>query len=63
MPIILLHDINNDLNKKSSLLMKMLDIPVTNGTNAISINDLYNILMDEEKLNKIVSIMKNKAFW
>jgi hypothetical protein len=48
-------------NTKAKELFKLLNIPHSN--TVVHNVDLYEILMDEERLNKIVSIMKNKAFW
>lgn len=50
--------------KKSSELMKLLNIPyyVTH-EDAVRITDLYDILMDEDKLSDLVAKLKLKAFW
>jgi len=48
-------------DEKARKLMDKLDIPRVG--RAVNIVDLYNVLMDEEKLKRIVSIMNNKAFW
>jgi hypothetical protein len=48
---------------KARELMKLLDIPIDKYSSEINITTLYEILMDEEKFAKIVSVMKNKAFW
>jgi len=52
---------HNDKYKKALDLCKMLDIP--HSLNNIYIVDLYDILMDEEKLRVLVSKLRNKAFW
>jgi hypothetical protein len=52
---------------KATILMEALDIPVhsdvlSHWTEVYSV-DLYDILMDEEKLKVLVSKLHNKAFW
>lgn len=50
-------------------LMKFLEIPCTQGRvweripPTVSAFDLYDILMDEEKLRVLVCKLRNKAFW
>jgi hypothetical protein len=55
--------------KKSHQMLKILEIPTdSNGMVCwkpakISSIDLYDILMDEERLKVLVSKLRNKAFW
>jgi hypothetical protein len=51
---------SNDRYRKAVSLCKMLDIPLSLG--CICVEDLYDILIDEEKLKKLVSTVKLKAF-
>ena len=47
-------------------LIKFLEIPYEEAyyyEKHISATDLYDILMDEEKLRVLVSKLRNKAFW
>lgn len=44
-------------------LMQFLEIPVSTYSGTVCSKDLYDIMMDEEKLKKIVSKLKCKAFW
>jgi len=59
----------HDKWKKAEDLCKMLDIPFYAYTKPepeegkIKVTDLYDILMDEEKLKVLVSKLKLKAFW
>lgn len=54
---------------KAADLMKILDIPFYAFSfpypeeGKIKVTDLYDILMDEEKLRVLVSKLRNKAFW
>ena len=57
------YTISSSQISKARELMKLLDIPVSQYSSEINITTLYDIFMDEEKLNKIVSMMKNKTFW
>lgn len=41
--------------------LEKLDIPVHNYN--IGVEDLYNILKDEQKLQQLISRLKNKVFW
>jgi hypothetical protein len=43
-------------------VMDFLKIPI-DVVGCVNTVDLYNILMDEEKLKTIVSKLRNKAFW
>ena len=64
---------NTDENedKKVRDALKVLEIPCEPvysqkknfWVNAIDSKDLYDILMDEEKLRVLVSKLRNKAFW
>lgn len=47
--------------EKADEILKMLEIPVKQGR--VDSDVLVAILMDDEKLNKLVSKLKNKAFW
>lgn len=47
--------------KKYHDVMNILEIP--HGHETMMIKDLYDILMDEEKLRVLVSKLRNKAFW
>jgi hypothetical protein len=47
--------------KKYHDVMDILEIPQGHGT--VHIKDLYDIFMDEEKFNKLVSKIRLKAFW
>ena len=53
--------------EKAHALLDFLEIPHNEpsykGDDKISILDLYEVLTNEEKLNKIVSKLKLKAFW
>lgn len=55
--------------KRAIALMKILDIPCNRCLPSdhipptIYATDLYDILMDEEKLQALVSKLKLKAFW
>lgn len=52
--------------KVAHRLLDFLDIPYANtydGNDHMSVLDLYNILMDEKKLQAIVSKLNLKAFW
>jgi hypothetical protein len=58
--------------RKSKALMNILDIPyldktvyntTTDDFANVCATDLYDILMDEEKLRVLVSKLRNKAFW
>ncbi|HET8792654.1 MAG TPA: hypothetical protein VFM31_02585 [Nitrososphaeraceae archaeon] len=42
-------------------LMEFLEIPVSSGK--VNITNLYDVLMDEEKLRLLASKLKLKAFW
>lgn len=59
-------DLNEHLNKIHHLF-DFLEIPYHNsiitGSDHMSVFDLYDILMDEEKLRVLVSKLRNKAFW
>jgi hypothetical protein len=48
--------------EKAKKLMVFLEIPI-DYSNSVSIDKLYDIIMDEEKLKKLVSKLKLKAFW
>lgn len=59
---------------KAIKLMEILEIPHTpilnnlgagkyHYTSSVKVGDLYDILMDEEKLKILISKLKNKAFW
>ena len=54
--------------KRAIALMEILDIPCNKWPAAhippiVEATDLYDILMDEEKLQILVSKLKLKAFW
>ncbi len=55
------HDEMNAQDEEARKLIDKLGIP-REGNN-VHVFDLYNILMDEEKLRKIVSYMNNKMIW
>lgn len=50
--------------KKSTELMKLLNIPYyVTEEDAVRITDLYDILMNDDKLSELVAKLKLKAFW
>ena len=53
--------------KKAQALFDFLEIPyhksIIVDQDHMSVLDLYDILMDEEKLRVLVSKLRNKAFW
>jgi hypothetical protein len=51
-----------EASDKASELVKFLEIPLED-YNYINKVDLYNIIMDDEKCKKLISKLKNKAFW
>jgi hypothetical protein len=58
-----------DKIRKSHEMLKVLEIPTDSSgvvswkPAKISSIDLYDILMDEEKLRVLVAKLRNKAFW
>jgi hypothetical protein len=50
------------LSEKATKFMEFLEIPMTD-YNYIDKRDLYDFLMDKEKCEKLISKLKNKAFW
>lgn len=50
---------------KSKELMKFLEIKygINSSEDSVKITDLYDILMNEEKLHKLISKLKLKVFW
>lgn len=51
---------------KAQSLMEFLDLPVIDSFgkwSSVYSHDLYDIFTDEEKLKKLVSKLKLKAFW
>ena len=54
----------DEIQKKFKMareLMEFLEIPVSSGK--VNITNLYDVLMDEEKLRLLSSKLKLKAFW
>lgn len=60
-------DARESKNDKAKEVMDLLEIPTipVNAPNWYEIYamDLYDILMDEEKLKTLISRLRNKAFW
>ena len=56
--------VKNNLNKIviTQELMEFLEIP-TGLAGQIKSTDLYDILMDKDKLKVLISKLRNKAFW
>lgn len=53
-------------NKKAAEFLKELGIPIIDydgDFHCVMASSLYDILNDEEKLRKLISILKLKAFW
>jgi hypothetical protein len=58
----------NEKWRKANKWAKFLDIPMwtlngDDGRGYVNTDDLYDILMDEEKLKVLVAKLRNKAFW
>ena len=52
--------------RKIYKIMDFLEIPYDfgyDGDEGMNVRDLYDILMDDEKLRVLVSKLRNKAFW
>ena len=52
--------------RKIYKVMDFLEIPYDfeyDGDEGMNVRDLYDILMDDEKLRVLVSKLRNKAFW
>jgi len=54
---------DTDKYHKAKQLMELLEIPVAYYDDSIDIHSLYDIFTNEDKMKRIVSILKNKAFW
>lgn len=53
---------HNSFKEKRNALMKILGIPLCEDY-LISVKDLYEIFMDDEKCEALIAKLKNKAFW
>lgn len=49
--------------KKACQMLEFLGIPTDSLFGQVNVLDLYNILMDKEKVEELVKKLKLKAFW
>jgi SMC interacting uncharacterized protein involved in chromosome segregation len=56
------HEANEKRKKIHQIMTEVLGIPMDTQY-SIHSSDLYNIFMDDEKCEALISKLKNKAFW
>lgn len=56
------HEANERRIKIAKIMREVLNIPMDTEYSILS-SELYNIFMDDEKCEALISKLKNKAFW
>ena len=54
---------DGEKRERANQLMELLSIPVSNYSGMIDVVELYDVLMDDMKFQKLATLIKNKAFW